>query len=87
MQTSEREILIKKLLYRTWHRGCKETDILLGEFCNKYINDFDDQQLLQLYEICEVDDWDLYAWITGKTDIPEEFNNEIMSMIMNFNLK
>ncbi|MCH2037688.1 MAG: succinate dehydrogenase assembly factor 2 [Rickettsiales bacterium] len=84
MERQERELLVKKLRYRTWHRGCKETDILLGKFSDQYIADFDDTQLMQLKEICEVDDWDLYAWITGSKPIPEEYNNEVMQLILKF---
>ncbi|MGL9725875.1 MAG: succinate dehydrogenase assembly factor 2, partial [Wolbachia sp.] len=28
----------RKLMYRSWHRGCKETDILLGYFALQYID-------------------------------------------------
>ena len=86
MTSDERQLLIKKLRYRSWHRGCKETDILLGKFCDHYIEDFDDTELLQLQEICEADDWDLYAWLTKNAPIPPEYNNSVMQKIMTFDL-
>ena len=51
---NNKEILIKRLQYQSWHRGCKETDIILGDFAKSELNqlnivallDFD--QLLQL---------------------------------------
>lgn len=84
MNEQERQLLIKQLRYRTWHRGCKETDLLLGKFSDKYIEDFDDQQLKQLQAICDADDWDLYAWITDALPIPEAYDNEIMRMLKEF---
>ena len=42
---SDKELLIKKLLYRSIHRGCKETDILLGNFAIARTESFDDSKL------------------------------------------
>ena len=44
-----KEILIKQLLYRSKHRGCKETDILLGKFAEEKITNFSDEKL-NLYQ-------------------------------------
>ncbi|MEM7617121.1 MAG: succinate dehydrogenase assembly factor 2 [Pseudomonadota bacterium] len=87
MDPEERKILIKKLRYQTWHRGCKETDILLGHFCDKFIEEFDDEELQQLIQICDIDDWDLYSWLTRKAPVPDEYNNKIMQKLMQFNIK
>ena len=38
----------KRLIYRSSYRGTKEMDILLSKFVNKYINDFNEEQLLEL---------------------------------------
>ena len=42
------EIFKKKLIYRASYRGTKEMDILLSNFVNKYINEFNDSQLNEL---------------------------------------
>ena len=42
------EIFKKKLIYRAGYRGTKEMDILLSSFVNKYINDFDENLLIEL---------------------------------------
>lgn len=85
--SNARALLIKKLRYRSWHRGCKETDILLGQFCDHYIDDFDDEELEQFVEICEADDWDLYSWITRTTPLPEEHRHKkIFQLLMEFTL-
>ena len=43
-----KDILKKKILYRSYHRGTKEMDLLLGKFVNKYINLFNDIELKEL---------------------------------------
>lgn len=75
---------IKKMLYRCWHRGCKETDILLGDYAQEKIFTLNDSQLLQLDNLLKVDDVHIYNWITEKIDTPEEYNNEILEDIKQF---
>ena len=35
---TNKEILIKKIIYRSIHRGTKEMDLLLGNFVMKHID-------------------------------------------------
>ena len=46
--SSNKEKLKNKIIYRASYRGTKEMDILLSKFVNKYINDFNEEQLLEL---------------------------------------
>ena len=46
--SNELEIFKKKILYRASYRGTKEMDILLSNFVNKYINEFDIDLLNEL---------------------------------------
>ena len=50
------EIFKKKLIYRAGYRGTKEMDILLSSFVNKYINDFDENLLLELEKFLDFED-------------------------------
>ena len=45
--------LKKKIKYRSEYRGIKEMDLLLGKFVNKYIDSFNYDELMSLYEILE----------------------------------
>lgn len=60
------EIRIKRLRYRSWHRGCKETDVLLGNFADAKLAALPPAQL-DVYELLlDEDDADIWDWITGK---------------------
>ena len=48
--------LKKKIKYRSDYRGIKEMDILLSKFVNKYIDTFNYDDLVKLYEILKKDD-------------------------------
>ena len=41
-----RDIWIKKLIYRSKYTGTRETDLLLGNFAEKYLKNLNDDELL-----------------------------------------
>jgi|TARA_B100000900_G_scaffold15327_1_gene12166 antitoxin CptB len=76
--------LKKKIIYRSNYRGTKEMDKLLGAFTKKYINQLEEKDLIQLIELLEIDDNNLYNFYNGlNTDIKFE-DNKISSLFKNF---
>src|SRR5580698_6503003 len=55
----------KRLLFRCWHRGTREMDLILGRFADAEIAGLADDELAQLELLIEVPDPDLYAALTG----------------------
>ena len=51
----------KRLLFRCWHRGTREMDLILGRFADAEIGNLSDDELTQLETLLEVPDPDLYA--------------------------
>lgn len=84
MNNKNRSNLIKKLLYQSCNRGCKETDMIIGNFAKKYLQNMDDQDLETFDAILQINDVDIYDWYTKKKDIPLEFTSQIMTRIMEF---
>jgi antitoxin CptB len=82
---STQEIRLKKILYRSWYRGCKETDKIIGGFVKENINYLTNHDLDELEEILEQSDNDLYDWISGKKNLPDFMNhNKIFQKIKNY---
>ena len=78
------EQLKKKIVYRSNYRGTKEMDKILGAFTNKYINQLDYQDLIDLEKLIEIDDDNLYNFFNGlKTNIKFS-DNKINSLFKNF---
>lgn len=75
----------RKLMYRSWHRGCKETDILLGGFALKHLDKFSMDELIEYEKIVDLDDYELYCYITDKQTPPSDISNEIIKLISCFN--
>lgn len=62
----------KKLLYRSTHRGCKETDILLGGFAKEFLFSMTESELLQYKKIVEMDDILIYSYFEEESQIPQD---------------
>ena len=69
--TLPRELWLKRLRYRSWHRGCKETDLILGTFCDRTIETMQDADLRRYEALLDEDDADIWAWLTDKTPCPK----------------
>jgi antitoxin CptB len=60
----------RRLLFRAWHRGTKETDLMVGGFVKRNIAVFTDGELDELEAVLELPDVDLADWLSGRRAIP-----------------
>ncbi|HIF61759.1 MAG TPA: succinate dehydrogenase assembly factor 2 [Candidatus Pelagibacter sp.] len=58
--------LIKKIIYRSTHRGTKEMDLLIGKFVKKKINLFTNTELEELNNLLMTEDKFLEEWYFDK---------------------
>ena len=63
----------KKLKLRSWRRGTKEMDLILGQFADKNLGTLSEKDLLVYNELLECDDHHIYDWILSKEKVPEKF--------------
>ncbi len=63
--TETEEIRRKRLAFRSWHRGTRETDLLLGSFADAYLASLAPAELDAFEALLEETDADLWDWITG----------------------
>ena len=59
------DLLKKKIIYRSNYRGTKEMDKLLGAFTKKYIDTLSIKELMDLEELLDIDDTNLYNFYNG----------------------
>lgn len=76
--------LRKKILYQSQNRGCKETDLILGNFAEKYLEQMDIKELENFQRILELSDADIYDWYNNKAPVPAEYNTPLMQKLLNF---
>lgn len=72
----------KRLLFRSWHRGTKEADLLLGSFAECHLPRLDEAQLERYEALLEADDASLVDWITGRTAPPPERDDDVLRLLM-----
>src|SRR5437879_8925023 len=74
----------KRLLFRCWHRGTREMDLILGRFADAEISGMRDDELVELERLIEVPDPDLYAALIGDTPLDPEYAGPLFDRIKAF---
>jgi antitoxin CptB len=74
----------KRLLFRCWHRGTREMDLILGRFADAEIVGLTDGELTQLEHLIELPDPDLYAALTGDKPLDPEYASALYDRIKAF---
>jgi len=78
----QRAIRRRRLLFRAWHRGTQETDLLLGGFAERSLAGFDSLQLDQFEALLDCTDTDLFDWITGRIPPPPAHDHDVMHLLL-----
>ncbi|MBR1149395.1 succinate dehydrogenase assembly factor 2 [Bradyrhizobium sp. JYMT SZCCT0428] len=71
----------KRLLFRCWHRGTREMDLILGRFADAEIAGLSDSDMAELERLLEVPDPDLYAALTGEKPLDPEYASALFDRI------
>jgi antitoxin CptB len=74
----------KRLLFRCWHRGTREMDLILGRFADAEIATMRDDELAELERLIELPDPDLYAALIGDTPLDTEYVTALFERIKAF---
>jgi antitoxin CptB len=74
----------KRLLFRSWHRGTREMDLILGRFADAAIASLSDHELAEFERLIEVPDPDLYAALTGDQPVAAEYDTALFLRIKAF---
>ena len=74
----------KRLLFRCWHRGTREMDLILGRFADAEIANLTDEELTELERLIEVSDPDLYAAVAGDKVLPADIAGPLFERIKAF---
>ena len=68
-----REARLKRMKMRSWRRGTKEMDLILGPYADARLPELD-ADTLELYDqLLEENDQDLYPWVSGAQPCPPQY--------------
>ena len=71
------DIVRKRLIIRSWRRGTKELDLILGRFSNNNVGKLEMAELDLYEQLLSNDDYLIYGWIFEKEESPKIFYNLI----------
>ncbi len=60
----------RRLLFRAWHRGTKEADLMIGGFVSRNLAAFSEAELAEVEAVLELPDVDLSDWLSGRREPP-----------------
>ena len=74
----DRDIRLKRLRFRAWHRGTKEADLLIGGYFDTFSAEWDEGQIAWFEELMNEEDVEIMGWAIGTIAIPERWQGPMM---------
>ncbi|WP_102958398.1 succinate dehydrogenase assembly factor 2 [Mangrovicella endophytica] len=78
------DIRRRKALFRSWHRGTREMDLVLGRFADAELPKLTDAELGEYEQLMEAPDRDLFQWLTGELATPANYDGAVFRRIKAF---
>jgi antitoxin CptB len=82
--SADLDVRRRQVLYRAWHRGMREMDLIMGRFADVEIGDLSDEDLAEFERLIEVPDRDLLDWITGEIETPSNYDTSVFQRLKGF---
>ena len=74
----------RKLLFRSWHRGTREMDLIMGRFADAMIEQLAEEEIAEFEQLIEAPDPELLAWITGEAHVPPDYDTALFRRLRDF---
>ena len=84
LRNDHSDIRRRRLLFRCWHGGTQEIDLILGPFAETFLTGFDSAQLDRFEALLDCADPDLLDWITGRSTPPPAYDHDVMRLLRSF---
>ena len=75
----------KRLIFRSWHRGTREMDLIMGSFAEVNVPAMDEGALDLYEELLHTSDPDVYDWISGQKPVPANRMNPVIEKLLSHN--
>lgn len=74
----------RRLLFRSWHRGIREMDLILGRFADAFIERLNDRDLDDYERLTQLPDPELLDWIIGEAPVPAPYDCGVLRQLRAF---
>ncbi len=75
------QTLRKQLRFRSWHRGTREMDLILGRFADRHLGGMDRRQLEGYARLLEESDPDIYGWLADGETRPVALEADVWALL------
>jgi antitoxin CptB len=75
----------RRLLFRAWHRGTRELDLIIGRFADAVIGELSEAEVEEFERLAAVPDQELYAWVSGAAQVPANHDSSMFRRLLAFN--
>ncbi len=74
----------RRILFRAWHRGTREMDLMMGQFADASLRGLSDEELTDLEALMEVPDRDVFSWLSGELALPGNYDTPVFHKVRAF---
>ncbi len=78
----DRQTRLKRLHFRSHHRGTREADLMIGGFFDRYATTWTDDEIAWFETLIEEQDVDIMAWAMGIEAPPARFAGPMMAAML-----
>jgi antitoxin CptB len=77
----------RRLLFRSWRRGIREMDLVLGRFADAQIGALSDAELDEFERLLDIPDQQIFSWVNGAEAAPATIDTALFRRLRDFHLK
>jgi antitoxin CptB len=67
----------RRALFRSWHRGMREMDLIMGRFADAEIEQLSEADLDAFEALLDLPDHDVFSWLTGEVETPAAYDTQV----------
>lgn len=75
------EARLKRLKFRAWHRGTRESDYTMGCFFDRFSSEWGEAEIAWFEALLDEDDADVLGWALGTSEVPEKYRGPLMDTL------
>lgn len=77
----DRDACLKRLRFRSHHRGVREADLMIGGYFERWHEHWSAAEMAWFEALLEEQDVDILAWAMGNAAVPERWQGEMMNCL------
>jgi antitoxin CptB len=74
----------KRALFRAWHRGTREMDLVMGRFADREIGGLSEADLTEFERLLDLRDADVFGWVSGQIPLPADIDAGLIARLGEF---